>query len=187
MADQINLKQTASIIDSELAILRSSLLEKFHENMGRYGIVVTGNLKNNLRIDSDKIADDMVGGIEIMVEKYGLLLQARRKFVVKAPIAEIIDWVKQIGISRFSNNGQVPTEDKDLIRIAWGIKQHGRLRKLGSNSIISNKNQKRISDPWFHREFYGQVSSFQKRLAEKIPAPFAADIANALKRQLNNK
>lgn len=175
---------SAKYIDQELSSLRERLLDKWQSNMDKYGIVATGHLKSFTKADVNSVADDLVGGLEIITEKYGIVLQSKHKFVVKAPIEDIIRWIKLIGLARFRATGKAPTEDAAIRKLAWGIKQHGRAKKIGADAIISSKSAKRSSDPWFYIDFFREVKTFQANLTAKIGEPMAKDVSNAIRRQL---
>lgn len=182
-----DLKPYAIAIDHELKELHTKLLERFNENMSRYGIDgPTGALKNATTITQNQVADDLVGGLDIVTLKYGVTLQSSKRFVVKAPIENIIEWIRAIGLARFkANPHRYPTEDANIRALAWGIKQHGRAKKQGADSLI--KSGRRVSDPWLYRDFYGYVAAFQESLAEKTNPELAKGIANAIRRQLVQK
>lgn len=183
-----DLKQYAHAIDTELAALRKKLLEVFYGNMDKYQIVNTGRLRSATNITQNPIADDLSGGLSIATLKYGITLQSKKRFVVKAPIEEIVEWIKAIGLARFkANPRQFPTEDAAIRALAWGIKQHGKAKKLGADSIISTNSGRRVSDPWLYRDMYGYIKGFQESLAEKTNPILAERIANSIKRQLVQK
>jgi hypothetical protein len=179
-----DLEASAQYIDQELSALRERLLDTFQSNMEKYGIVATGHLKSFTKIDANTVADDLVGGLEIITEKYGIVLQSKRKFVTKAPIEDIIKWVKLIGLARFKATGKAPTEDAAIRKLAWGIKQHGRAKKIGADAIIKSNSARRRSDPWLYIDFFREVKTFQANLTAKIGEPMAKDISNAIRRQL---
>lgn len=183
-----DLEATAQIIDQEIAAFRARLFETFNANFDKYGIVESGRLQSATKIDQNQIADDLVGGIEILTLKYGIQLQSKKPFVVKARAEDIIEWVKSLGLARFKQlPGKVPTEDAAIRRIAWGIKQHGRARKQGTESLINNKSKSRVSDPWLYRPFYAELKVFKDNLATRISPTFAKDVANAIGRSLTSR
>src|SRR4051812_5282304 len=106
-----DLEATAHFIDAEITQLRSDLLSMIASNMNKYGIVVSGQLKNATSIKTDSLADDLIGGLELTTLKYGIMLQSTKKFVVKAPVENIIEWIKLLGVAKFKLEGKTPTED----------------------------------------------------------------------------
>jgi hypothetical protein len=174
-----------SLINAELNQLRQTLLSTLVVPQS------TGALKGSARINVKDLSATSSAVMDLVFFKYGVVIHAKRPFVVKAPAEDIADWIRRIGLSKFRTipgvqKGRVPSEDKQIIRLVWAIKRHGKLAKVGgADAYMTSKTATRVTNAWFFRPFFSELRSMQERLAPKIGDALSRDIYGAVRRQIS--
>lgn len=129
---------------------------RLSENAKRKKLKNTGQLIQSIDEYTRSELAAMLTVISIQFQEYGRFHDMKRNYYEgTANIDNILEWVKQKGISSFGadprpNKKKPKTITRRQNEIAWGI---GR-----------NRNQKRKKKAWFQSSFFGMLNALQEEL-----------------------
>ena len=144
-------------------------------NVRKKKLRTTGQLLQSLDHETKKDLSKVVTAIAFAFQDYGRFKDMRRNIWDKQPpVAAILEWVKQKGVSSFGADpnpykNEIKTSERRANEIAWGI-----ARKYATNKAFRSR-------PWFQKSFFGMLNALSEELLEAA-ADFATDeLKNSIK------
>jgi hypothetical protein len=140
------------VINAALEIWGEYVLTVLAEKIRQRKVVLSGELLNSLQYQVLAATADSTGRLYLAFSESGRIKDmrgiTRRKM---APISEIEDFVRKVGLSKFkrvpgTKGGKPITESQAVNRIAWGIARSQRIQ------------QKHKPKKWFAKPFYGTIN-----------------------------
>ena len=127
-------------------------------NVRKKKLRTTGQLLQSIDHETKKDLSKVVTAIAFAFQDYGRFKDMRRNIWDKQPpVAAILEWVKQKGVSSFGADpnpykNEIKTSERRANEIAWGI-----ARKYATNKAFRSR-------PWFQKTFFYTLQDLREEL-----------------------
>lgn len=162
------------VIHQELSLWAPIFVQNRLDAARQAGLVASRELLRSMRSEvTDALRD--VQSFYFAMEGYGRILDMRRRRQGRIPpIEEIIDWIRDVGISKFRpgfvrRRGSVPASNQQLLnQIAWGV----------AKKAVSKKRRKRRR--WYAKDKESDIDDLYTRLMSALQEETLRDQKDAL-------
>jgi hypothetical protein len=166
------------ILDEEVGDYAARALELLAAAIQVKGLVLTHDLLESLQAQVVAASADHVASMGVLFHQYGRIKDMKGITRTKAPPIEALeDYVKKVGLSKFSyipgytdRSKVLPASSRAINRIAWGLAR----AKLRDGEQARPKT-------WFAKTFYASINRFIDAVTTRYLAATGTHMAASIK------
>jgi hypothetical protein len=166
------------ILDEEVGDYAARALELLAAAIQAKGLVLTSDLLESLQSQVVAASAQHVASMGVLFHQYGRIKDMKGITRTKAPPIEALeDYVKKVGLSKFSyipgytsRSKVLPVSSRAINRIAWGLAR----AKLRDKDEVKPK-------AWFAKTFYSSINRFIDAVTTRYLAATGTHMAASIK------
>jgi hypothetical protein len=149
--------------------------------MNESEVSVTGDTAEKIKVQFENMAGEITAHVDLEYPVSAALTQARRYYAKKASIADLTQWILNVGLDKFRyvpgyERGNLPSQDRQARRIAWGMKHY-----KGANRKREGIKQ------WLHLPFFQLWKVYREEVINKYFAITASRTHEVLQDALGDQ
>jgi hypothetical protein len=143
----------------------------------------SGELQNSLDIQVKKASNDLGFEMKAFFADQGRIIESGQSFVAGAPIKVLEQWIKRIGLNRFSYMPEGTNVENRVSKLAWALKRGALQANQAGSSLKRGRKAQKIS--WFYRPYLSLWGKYKQRIFEAYFASLDDQFVRIAEQELN--